>query len=72
MNRSADQIDRGKLACGPTPTPTMIVYAGDEDPSANLYSAASAAALSSAINRHFGKEPEMAVKRRTKVEGKKD
>jgi hypothetical protein len=50
----------------------MIVFAGDEDPFANLYSASPAAALSSAIDRCFGKEPEMPVKRRTKVEGKKD
>jgi hypothetical protein len=40
----------------------MIVFAGDEELSANLYSASPAAALSSAINRYFGKEPEMAVK----------
>jgi len=50
----------------------MIVFAGDEEPSANLYSASPATALSSAINRYFGKEPEMAVKRQTKVEGNRN
>jgi hypothetical protein len=50
----------------------MIVFAGDEELSANLYSASPAAALSNAINRYFGKEPEMAGKRQTKVEGNKD
>jgi hypothetical protein len=49
-----------------------LYFTGDEEPSANLNSASPAAGLSSAINRCFGKEPEMAVKRRTKVEGKKD
>jgi hypothetical protein len=73
VNRSANRIDRGKLAPGPpTPAPTIIVFAGDEELSANLYSASPAAALSSAINRYFGKEPEMAVKWQTKVEGNKD
>jgi hypothetical protein len=36
------------------------------------HSASRAAALSSAINRYFGKEPEMAAKRQTKVEANKD
>jgi len=73
VNRSANRIDRGKLASRPPiPTPTMIVSAGDEELSANLYSASPAAGLSSAINRYFGKEPQMAVKPQTKVEGNKD
>ena len=38
----------------------MIAFAGDDEPSANSYSASAAAALSSAINRFFCKEPEFA------------
>jgi hypothetical protein len=46
----------------------MIAFAGDDEPSANSYSASAAAALSTAINRFFCKEPEWRAKRRTNVE----
>jgi hypothetical protein len=42
-------IDLGKLAFGPAPTST-IAFAGDDEPSANSYSASGAAALPSVIN----------------------
>jgi hypothetical protein len=72
VNRSTTRIDRGKLASGPTPRPTMIAFAGDDEPSANSYSASAAAAHSSAINRFFYKEPEWRVKWRTNVEDTED
>jgi putative transposase len=72
VNRSATRIDDRKLASGPTPTQTMIAFSGDDEPSANSYSASAAAALSSAINRFFRKGPEWRVKRRTNVEGTAD
>jgi len=50
----------------------MIAFAGDDQPSANSYSASAAAALSSAINRFFCKEPEWRVKRRINVEDTED
>jgi hypothetical protein len=50
----------------------MIAFADDDEPSANSYSVPAAAALSSAINGYFCKEPEWWIKRRTKVEGAKD
>jgi hypothetical protein len=36
VNRSANWIDRGKLASRPTAAPTKIVFAGDEEPSAGI------------------------------------
>ena len=35
VNRRATRIDCGKLASDPTPTPTTIAFAGDDEPSAN-------------------------------------
>jgi hypothetical protein len=50
----------------------MIAFAGDTEPSANSYFASAAAALLSAINRFFCKEPAWRLKRRTKVEDTED
>jgi hypothetical protein len=72
VSGSATRIDRGELASGPIPTPTMIAFAGDDEPSANSYSASAAAALLSAINRFFWQRPEWRIKRRTNVEDTED
>jgi hypothetical protein len=50
----------------------MIAFADDDEPSANLYAAPAAAALSSVINQFFCEESEWRVKRRTNVEGIED
>jgi hypothetical protein len=50
----------------------MIAFAGDDEPSANSYSASAAEALSSAINRFFCKESEWRVKRQTNVKDTED